>query len=308
MSAADLPKFEDLMLPVLELIQTGHQTVSDCLPALQTRFGLTDGQMEELLPSGKQTTISNRTHWARNYMKHAGLVEAVSRGRYRITPLGEQLLAQGRARIDKPVLEQFPLYQAWRSRQAGEAEAAAASVAAPLAAATPEEHIETAYAQLDAALAEDLLEQVLALTPARFERLIVELLLAMGYGDGRTEMGQAIGKSGDGGIDGVVNEDKLGLDAVYIQAKRYGLDNVVGRPALQAFIGSMTGESATKGVFVTTSSFSREAREYVRRVQQRVVLIDGARLARLMIDHGVGVRIDKTYVLRSIDANFFDVD
>ncbi|WP_028713326.1 restriction endonuclease [Paracoccus sp. J55] len=307
MSGADLPKFEDLMLPVLELIQAGSQTVSDCLPALQARFGLTDEQMEELLPSGKQTTMSNRTHWARNYMKHAGLVEAVSRGRYRITPLGEQLLAQRCARIDKSVLERFPLYQAWRSQQqdgAGEA----AAVVEPLNAATPEEHIEAAYAQLDAALTEDLLDQVLTLSPARFEQLIVELLLAMGYGDGRAEMGQAIGRSGDGGIDGVVNEDKLGLDAVYIQAKRYALDNVVGRPALQAFIGSMTGESATKGVFVTTSSFSREARDYVRRVQQRVVLIDGARLARLMIDHGVGVRIDRTYVLRSIDANFFDVD
>ncbi|MDN3712552.1 restriction endonuclease [Paracoccus cavernae] len=172
---------------------------------------------------------------------------------------------------------------------------------------TPEERIETAYMQLDGELADDLLELILSLTPARFEQLIVELLLAMGYGDGRSEMGQAIGKSGDGGIDGVVNEDKLGLDAVYIQAKRYALDNTVGRPALQAFIGSMTGESATKGVFVTTSTFSKEAREYIRRVQQRVVLIDGKRLARLMIDHGVGVKADKTYVLRSIDANFFDV-
>lgn len=129
----------------------------------------------------------------------------------------------------------------------------------------------------------------------------------MGYGDGRAEMGRAIGKSGDGGIDGVVNEDKLGLDAVYIQAKRYAPDNIVGRPALQAFIGSMTGESATKGVFVTTSGFSKQARDYVRRVQQRVVLIDGARLARLMIDHDVGIRVDRVYMLRSIDANFFDL-
>lgn len=167
--------------------------------------------------------------------------------------------------------------------------------------------MDAAFAQLQAGLAEDLLKRVLTLTPTRFERLIVDLLIAMGYGDGRAEMGQAIGKSGDGGIDGVVNEDKLGLDAVYIQAKRYAPENSIGRPALQAFIGSMTGESASKGVFVTTSSFSGEARDYVRRVGQRVVLIDGARLARLMIDHGVGVRVDKTYVLRSIDANFFDV-
>ncbi|WP_323716188.1 restriction endonuclease [Paracoccus aminovorans] len=306
MSGADLPKFEDLMLPVLEFIHAGHETVADCLPFIQSRFNLSDEQMEELLPSGKQTTISNRTHWARNYMKHAGLVEATARGRYKITSLGEALLAERPGRIDKGVLERFPLYQAWRSQQET-TESTTASVLPEVETTTPEERIDTAYFQLDSALSEDLLEQVLSLTPARFELLIVELLLAMGYGDGRAEMGQAIGRSGDGGIDGVVNEDKLGLDAVYIQAKRYAPDNTIGRPALQAFIGSMTGESATKGVFVTTSSFSKDARDYVRRVQQRVVLIDGGRLARLMIDHGVGVRIDKTYVLRSIDANFFDV-
>lgn len=304
--ADDLPNYQAVMLPVLELVRDGCETVSDCLPLIQRRFDLSDAQMERLLPSGGQTTISNRTHWARNYMKHAGLVEAISRGRYRITPLGEDLLSRRPAHIDKRVLEQFPLYRAWQAREAPSANATTPPQAE--AETTPEERIEAAYAQLDTALAEELLEQVLALTPARFERLIVDLLLAMGYGDGRAEMGQAIGKSGDGGIDGVVNEDKLGLDAVYIQAKRHAPENTIGRPALQAFIGSMTGESATKGVFVTTSSFSREARDYVRRVQQRVVLIDGDRLARLMIDHDVGVRIDKTYVLRSVDANFFDVN
>lgn len=307
MSGAELPKFEDLMLPLLELIHAGHQTINDCLPGIQARFGLTADQMDELLPSGKQTTISNRAHWARNYMKHAGLVEATVRGRYRMTALGQSLLAEKPGRIDKDLLRRFPLYREWQAPRT-ETLSVASSVLAPVDEATPEERIDAAYAELDSALAEDLLDQVLTITPARFERLIVELLLAMGYGDGRAEMGQAIGKSGDGGIDGVVNEDKLGLDAVYIQAKRYAPGNTVGRPALQAFIGSMTGESATKGVFVTTSSFSKEARDFVQRVQQRVVLIDGARLARLMIDHGVGVRVDKTYVLRSIDANFFDVN
>lgn len=308
MSSADLPKFEDLMLPVLECISEGKQTVADCLPSLQSRFQLSDDQMEELLPSGKQTTISNRTHWARNYMKHAGLVEPISRGSYRITALGSELLSQKPVRIDKSVLEQFPLYQCWRNgHEAGETAHASFPAETTLTAATPEERIEDAYTQLDIALVEELLELVLSLSPTRFEQLIIELLLAMGYGDGRAEMGRAIGKSGDGGIDGIVNEDKLGLDAVYIQAKRYAPENTVGRPAMQAFIGSMTGESATKGVFVTTSSFSKEAHDYVRRVQQRVVLIDGQRLARLMIDHGVGVKVDKTYVLRSVDANFFDV-
>ncbi|SHM13831.1 restriction system protein [Paracoccus solventivorans] len=305
MSALELPRFEELMLPVLELIANGRETVKDSLPEIQVRFSLSDEQMEMLLPSGKQTTISNRMHWARNYMKHAGLVEPVAWGRYRITALGKDLLKTNPERIDKVALAQYPLYQTWQSQQIP----GAIKESLPIEegkAETPEERIEAAYVQLDLGLAEELLEQVMSLTAARFEQLIVELLIAMGYGDGRAEMGQAIGKSGDGGIDGVVNEDKLGLDAVYIQAKRYALENTVGRPALQAFVGSMTGESATKGVFVTTSTFSKEAREYVRRVQQRVVLIDGARLARLMIDHGVGVVIEKTYVLRSIDANFFE--
>lgn len=299
------------MLPVLKAISIGSQRIDDLLPSVQTHFRLSDEQMEELLPSGKQTTISNRAHWARNYMKHAGLVEPIKRGHYRITPTGAQLLAENPARIDKSVLERFEPYRKWFSRYTKASDdtipAAIRKVAENVIdQKTPEEQIDSAWQQLDAALVEELLEQILTFTPARFERLIVELLIAMGYGDGRAEMGQAIGKSGDGGIDGVVNEDKLGLDAVYIQAKRYAPDNTVGRPALQAFVGSMTGESATKGVFVTTSSFSSSAIEYVRFISQRVVLIDGQRLARLMIDHGVGVVAEKTYVLHRIDANFFD--
>lgn len=311
MSGADIPTYEDLMLPVLRLTAQGQESIADCLPGVQREFGLSSAQMDALRPGGQQAIIVNRAYWARYYMKHAGLIEPVRRGHYRITPAGVQLLAENLARIDRTVLERFTSYRQWyekysrTGREGDNADAPETTTAAVCE--TPEERINLAYRQLDSALAEDLLEQVLSLTPAHFERLIVDLLIAMGYGDGRAEMGHALGKSGDGGIDGVVNEDKLGLDAVYIQAKRYAPENVVGRPALQAFIGSLTGESASKGVFVTTSSFSKEARDYVRRVQQRVVLIDGSRLARLMIDHGVGVRVDKTYVLRSIDANFFDV-
>ena len=298
-----MPKFEDLMLPLLRLIAEGRQTIADSLPALQVEFHLTEAQMAELLPSGKQTTISNRAHWARNYMKHAGLVTAISRGRYEITQDGRDLLARNLSRIDKSVLEGFAAYREWQKPVQSDP---AAPLSPEAATETPEERIEQAWQVLDTALVEELLETVRSLSPTRFEQLIVDLLIAMGYGDGRAEMGKAIGKSGDGGIDGVVNEDKLGLDAVYIQAKRYAADNIVGRPALQAFVGSMTGESASKGVFVTTSGFSKEAFDYVRRVQQRVVLIDGLRLARLMIDHGVGVVVESTYVLRRIDANFFD--
>lgn len=295
------------MRPVLQLIGQGHERIASTLPALKKQFQLSDEQMERLLPSGSKTYVHDRAVWAQTYMHKAGLIERIGRGRYVLTERGKKLLEDKPAAIGLEELGVFPEYRMWRLGQnpdSGAVEVAAALH--PEVLETPEDQMEQAFAQIDAALIDELLQQVLSVSPTRFEQLIVELLLAMGYGDGRSEMGRAIGKSGDGGIDGVVNEDKLGLDAVYIQAKRYAPENTVGRPALQAFIGSMTGESATKGVFVTTSSFSREAHDYVRRVQQRVVLIDGARLARLMIDHGVGVRVDKTYVLRSIDANFFE--
>lgn len=308
MSGDDLPRYEDLMLPVLTLIGQGHERADTTLPILQRQFSLTDEQMERLVPSGSKTYVLDRVIWARTYMMKAGLIERVERAKYALTPAGRDVLARNPSKLDNRDLASFTAFQNWRLGQEKPGEDTTLSQVSeqPAADETPEELIDRAYLQLDSALVDELLEQVLSLTPARFERLIVELLLAMGYGDGRAEMGQAIGKSGDGGIDGVVNEDKLGLDAVYIQAKRYAPDNTIGRPALQAFVGSMTGESATKGVFVTTSSFSKEARDYIRRVQQRVVLIDGRRLARLMIDHGVGVVVEKTYVLRSIDANFFD--
>lgn len=303
---SELPNIEDLMAPLLGQIAEGKQRITDSLPHIQTHFSLTDEQMSELLPSGKQTRISNRAHWARNYMKHAGLVAPVARGRYKITPQGQDLLDRNLPHIDKSVLLQFTSFLEWL--KPSDLSLHVANLVEPVEAATetPEDRIEQAWCQLDAALAEELLETVRTLSPTRFEHLIVELLIAMGYGDGRAGMGRAIGKSGDGGIDGVVNEDKLGLDAIYIQAKRYAPDNIVGRPALQAFVGSMTGKSATKGVFVTTSRFSSHAIDYVRLISQRVVLIDGLRLARLMIDHGVGVVVESTYVLRRLDANFFD--
>lgn len=304
---SEIPSSSDMLPVTLRLMGEGARNARECLPGLKKHFGLSDEQMEELIASGGRTKVHDRADWGMLWMQQAGLTEKVARGHNVLTAAGRELLASG-ITFDAKYVQGLPDYIVWKAARKNRPEAAQLAPSREIAenGQTPSDLMDIAYRQLDDALSDELLEQVLSLTPARFEQLIVELLLAMGYGDGRAEMGRAIGKSGDGGIDGVVNEDKLGLDAVYIQAKRYALDNTVGRPALQAFIGSMTGESATKGVFVTTSSFSREAQDYVRRVQQRVVLIDGARLARLMIDHGVGVRVDKTYVLRSIDANFFD--
>lgn len=292
---------------MLRLIATGHATISDCEPVLRTEFNVTDAEAEALLPSGKQTVLLNRAHWARSYLSQAGLVEAYKRGAYRITALGSAHLETKPIAISADSLKQFPKFRDFVARSAPKSAGSPVVENAdlPQKIETPDDLISNAFSQIEDALVSDLLEVVLTLSPSRFEQLIVDLLLAMGYGGGDRTMGERIGKSGDGGIDGIINEDALGLDAVYIQAKRYAPDSKVGRPALQAFVGSLTGEGATKGVFVTTSDFSKEARDYLTRVQHRIVLVNGERLARLMIQHEVGVRARKTYVLRSVDEDYF---
>ena len=299
-----IPDYQTLMLPVLKLIASGHETIPSCLTPLAREFNLTREEVEKLLPSGKQTVLTNRAHWARNYMSQAGLVEPIKRGHYKITKAGDTALKSNLDRIDNDYLSQFPSFQDFRSRsQTNSRRASEGSTnGAP---ETPQEQMDAAIQTHNKALADEVIEAVLSLSPARFERLVVDLLIAMGYGGGDLERGLQTNLSADGGIDGIINEDELGLDAVYVQAKRYDPNNKVGRPALNAFVGSLTGEGANKGVFVTTSGFSREAREYVSRVQQRIVLIDGDRLARLMIQHEVGVRARKAYVLRSVDEDYF---
>lgn len=307
MSAEGLPTYEQLMLPVLRLIGEGKQTSAQAQPFLQKIFLLADEQMERRIPSGLQTYMTNRTHWARNHLKHAGLVEAFKRGHYRLTSAGQALLDSDPPTIDLKLLKTYPAFAAWIAKDAVGHPAESGGKPQDTT-ETPQDLIDSAYTVLQDALTEELLEQLLSVTPARFEQVIVDLLIAMGYGSGRAEMGRAIGKSGDGGIDGIINEDKLGLDAVYIQAKRYKPENTIGRPVLQGFVGSLIGARARKGVFVTTSSFTKEAWHYVRGIEQRVVLIDGERLARLMIDHGVGVRTSAAYVIRRIDEDYFSVD
>lgn len=303
-----IPDFQTAMLPVLRAFNDGAKSVSEALPALRKEFLVTDSEAEELLPSGRVTVLQSRAHWARTYLSKAGLLQSPSRNRHEITDAGKRLLASGVDRIDMKTLEQFPAYLAWRELE--HSTPAIPRQALTVAqethqAETPEERIESDFGSIASALSEELLEAISALSPQKFEQLIVDLLLAMGYGGGDRSMGERIGRSGDGGIDGIINEDALGLDAVYIQAKRYAPDSKVGRPALQAFVGSLTGEGATKGVFVTTSDFSKEAKDYLNRVQHRIVLINGDRLARLMIQHEVGVRARKTYVLRSVDEDYF---
>lgn len=301
-----IPDYQTLMLPVLKLIASGYETIPSCLAPLALEFNLTPEEVEKLLPSGKQTVLANRAHWARNYMSQAGLVEPIKRGHYKTTKDGDTALKARLDRIDNDYLSQFPSFQDFRSRSQTSSRRTSddSTSGAP---ETPQEQMDAAIQSHNKALADEVIEAVLSLSPARFERLVVDLLVSMGYGGGDLERGLQTKLSADGGIDGIINEDELGLDAVYVQAKRYDPNNKVGRPALNAFVGSLTGEGANKGVFVTTSSFSREAYEYVSRVQQRIVLIDGDRLARLMIQHEVGVRARKTYVLRSVDEDYFSV-
>ena len=302
-----IPSYQELMLPVLKLIRDGHETIPQCIPPLAAQFGLSQDEVEEMLPSGKQTKLSNRAHWARNYMSQAGLVTQIKRGHYELSNEGRKLLAQNPDKIDKKFLTNYQPFQDFLDR--GSLAPSDKSPSNEIELATDNETPEDALARnadiLGRALRQELLTAVLAVSPSRFEQLIVDLLIAMGYGGGDPAMGQSIGKSGDGGIDGIINEDALGLDAVYVQAKRYAPENKVGRPALQAFVGSLTGEGANKGVFVTTSDFSREAQDYLTKVQHRIVLINGDRLAQLMILHGVGVRVRKTYLLQSVDEDYF---
>ena len=310
-----IPDYQAFMRPVLERLAQGEARIVDLLPSLADEFGLSGEERTRLLPSQKKTYLADRAHWARTYLGKAGLTESVSRGVHRATPKGRDLLRTHAGPIGRAELLDAEGFAEWLSHSSpahspSGIEPSAdgrGEVAAPVPSSTPEEAIEQAHIQLARVLTDELLDlaRSFSTTPDRFEQLIVDLLIAMGYGGGDPSMGERLGKSGDGGIDGIVNEDRLGLDAVYLQAKCYAEGNTIGRAAIQKFIGSLTGEGATKGVFVTTSAFSKEARDYAEKVQQRIVLIDGSELARLMIQYGVGVRTRRTYEVKSVDEDYF---
>lgn len=304
-----VPDYQTMMLPVLLAFAEGATRVSDVLPRLRAEFHITEEEAEELLPSGTMTVLANRAHWARTYLSKAGLLESPRRNHHQITERGRAVLASLPKRIDVATLREFETFKDWREGPRGQEDVSAlpeAALAQPEA--TPDELIARAHAQLNAVLEADLLALVYTLHPTRFERLIIDLLNAMGYGAGELAKSMLTKASGDGGIDGIIHEDALGLDAVYIQAKRYAPGSNVGRPAIQQFVGSLTGEGATKGVFVTTSDFSAEARAYLGKVQHRIVLINGTELARLMIRHGVGVRPRPAYTINDVDEGYFAGD
>lgn len=301
-----VPDYQTLMLPLLKLFGEGKTSVNECIDDLRTQFAITDEEAAETIASG-QPLLYNRAHWARTYLGKAGLLESPKRGVHHITDIGKRYLATNPERIDVNALKELDQFNDWlESGVSQKQETLSRTTKLDVEEEqTPEDAIQAANDVLLAALRDELLGAILQVSPARFEQLILELLSAMGFGKGRADFRILTPLSGDGGIDGIVNEDPLGLDAVYIQAKRYAPNNNVGRPDIQKFVGSLTGESATKGVFVTTSDFSRDAVSYIERVQHRIVLINGRRLAQLMIENGVGVRTRSVFEIKSLDEDYF---
>ncbi len=312
-----IPDYQSLMLPLIERAALGETRIPEIEDALADRFGLTADERATLKPSGRQRVLSNRLQWAKFYLSRAGLIDLPRRGSFTISELGRQLLARKPERIDLNLLLTYPSFATyyrsgrWGARRSatdsdgGGADASPESAAANESAVTPEEQIEVASTALHVALRIELLERIWQNSPAFFEEAIVSLLLAMGYGGSHRNAAEHLGRSGDGGVDGVIDEDRLGLDRIYVQAKRWAENRAVGRPDVQAFVGSLVGRGAVKGVFATTSTFSADAREYTRHLPQRVVLIDGSLLADLMIEHNIGVRINQTLELKRLDDGFF---
>jgi restriction system protein len=297
-----IPDYQTIMLPLLRFAADGEEhSLRETIEALADQFELTDEERRDLLPSGQQATFDNRVGWARTYMKKAGLLESTRRGYYRITDRGMDVIGQNPPEINRVFLMQFPEFiEFQRPRSLDKAEADEQETNETR---TPEEGIESAYQRVRQGLAAELLQTVKALTPAFFERLVIDLLVKMGYGGTRRDAGQAVGRSGDGGIDGIIKEDRLGLDIVYIQAKRW--EGTVGRPEIQKFAGALQGQRARKGIFITTSEFSGAAQEYVSKIDNKIVLIDGDTLAQLMIDYNIGVAPIASYELKRIDSDYF---
>lgn len=303
-----LPDYQTLMLPVLELAAQGEQSVPGMEAAIAARFHLTDEERQAMLQSGRQRVLHNRTHWAKSYLTKAGLVQSTRRGYVRITPAGQAVLDKKPVQIDRNFLLEVPSFAQWYAGASGPAEVSDPAASTLNAERTPEEAIDAAHAAILAELREELLNRILQNDPGFFEGLIVDLLVAMGYGGSHKNAAERLGKSGDGDVDGVINEDILGLDRIYVQAKRHAVASVVGRPDIQAFTGSLIGFGASKGVFFTTSSFSSQAQEFASRVPQRIILIDGRRLPELMIEHGVGVRTSRVLEFKRVDEDFFAED
>lgn len=302
-----IPDYQSLMLPVLQSAEKGAVQTKDVIVRLAEQFGLSPEERAELLPSGKQRTFDNRVHWAKSYLKQAGLLNYPERSVFVATGEGRKVLAQSPDRIDNKFLEQFVAFQEFRSRKGG----SSGSDVTPLDLAeeqdaTPDEILRAAHSEINSALAADLLERVRAASPQFFENLIVDLLLAMGYGGTSEDAARALGRSGDNGVDGVVDQDPLGVDQIYVQAKRYAEGNNISAGDIRDFFGALSLKKAQKGIFFTTSSFSPSATQTAKDLGMRIVLIGGSQLTRLMIRYNIGCRLEETVHLKRVDDEFFE--
>jgi len=293
-----IPDYQTIMLPLLQFAGDGKEhSLRETIDFLADEFSLSDEERKELLPSGLQATFDNRVGWARTYMKKAGLMESTRRGYFCITAQGNKVLAQDPQKINVKFLKQFPEFVEFQKpKKKGEIILSPTDI-------TPEESLEASYQELHDGLASELLHTIKQCSPEFFERLVVDVLIKMGYGGSRKEAGQAVGKTNDGGIDGIIKEDKLGLDIIYIQAKRW--EGTVGRPEVQKFAGALQGQRARKGIFITTSNYSKDALNYAENIETKIILIDGQRLAELMIAYNVGANTTAIYEVKKIDMDYF---
>lgn len=301
-----IPDYQSLMRPVLECARNEPRKISDVVEDISERLELSEEERQQMLPSGKQTTITNRIHWARSYMKQAGLVRNIRRGWYELTDRGRSILDDPSISLTSKYLAQFDEFQEFKSRGNEKDEQTIVQVDTETPTNTPDESLQSAHKKLDAALAANLLDNVRMASPMFFENLIVDLFVAMGYGGTSEDAGRALGQSGDNGVDGVIDQDPLGVDRIYLQAKRYGPTNSVGSADIRDFYGALSIKKAMKGIFVTTSHFTSGAQQTVKDLGSRIVLIDGPQLAKLMIKYNIGCRDKDVLHIKQIDEGYFD--
>lgn len=300
-----IPDFQSLMRPLLEAHSDGAEHKNrDLVNSLANRFNLTEEERREMLPSGRAKLFDNRVGWSKSHLSKAGLLQSPRRAISLITEQGQQVLAENPERIDLKTLNQFQAHREFRKQHETTEELATDAVPnIDQEKQTPEEALENAYMKVRGEVEAELLYLVMNNPPEFLEQVVVDLVVRMGYGGSRKDAGEALGRSGDEGIDGIIKEDPLGLDIIYLQAKRW--ENSVTRPEIQKFAGALQGQRAKKGIFITTSTFSRGAVEYVSQIDSKIILIDGARLAKLMFNHGIGVASASTYEVKRIDTDYF---
>lgn len=296
-----IPDYQTIMLPLLKFASDRKEhTIHEAVKFLSRQFDLTEIEKKELLPSGHQEIFFNRVGWARTYLKKAGLIESAKRGSFKITDRGNQILSTNPVGITNKLLSQFDEFREFKTRRKKPDEESEGTIEQTK---TPEEAFEIAYYNLKNELANEVLDYLKKCDPSLFEKIVIEVLVKMGYGGSLKDAGKAVGRTGDEGIDGIIKEDRLGLDIIYVQAKRW--ENTISRPEIQKFAGALQGQRARKGIFITTSNFSKDAMEFISKIDSKIILIDGEELADYMIDFNVGVNTTSTYELKKIDSDYF---